>query len=482
MRTFSVAALAVVLAGCAVGPDYTRPTPPSGIEQPAFKESSLWKPAAPAFPDSASAWWEAYGDAQLDALVEAANRANQSVQQAEAQYRAAQALVEGARAGFFPTVGVGASVNRGRSLANGVGSTGDSHAWSLQASWEPDLWGGVRRRNEAAEASAQASAADLAAARLAVQAAVVNNYIQLRLADQQKDLFVRTTAGYEKALALTEAQYRAGVVTRADVALARNALAAARAQAVDVDLTRRQIEHALAVLVGKTPAAFALAMAPLATSLPQTPTGLPSTLLERRPDIASAERRVAAANAEIGVAIAAWYPNLTLGANGGYQGAGLGPWLLTPERVWALGASLAATLFDGGARSAQLAQARANLDAAAAAYRQSVLGGFQEVEDNLAALGDLEREGVQQEEAARAAHESEQVLLAQYRAGTTAYTSVITAQAAALVADRALLQVESRRYAASVALIKALGGGWSAARLDAPETGATALNSPNSHE
>jgi len=311
---------------------------------------------------------------------------------------------------------------------------------------------------------------------------VVNDYIQLRLQDQQKDLFTRTIAGYEKSLALTEAQYRAGIVTRSDVALARNTLASARAQAVDVDLTRRQVEHALAVLVGQSPAAFSVEPAPLAFVLPQTPVGLPSELLERRPDVAGAERRVAAANANIGVAIAAWYPNLTLGAAGGFQGVGFGPWFASPGRVWALGASLAETLFDGGARSAQVSQARAALDVAAASYRQTVLGGFQEVEDNLAALGDLEQEGLQQEEAARAAHDSEQVLLAQYRAGTAVYTSVITAQAAALTADRAVLQVQGRRYAASVALVKALGGGWTAARLSSPDAAATASNSPNSHE
>jgi NodT family efflux transporter outer membrane factor (OMF) lipoprotein len=479
MRPLILAAIAASLAGCAVGPDYVRPTPPAGVDQSAFKESGLWKPAAPAQPASDSSWWKAYGDAQLDALVEQANHANQTIQQAEAQYRESQALLQGARAAFFPTVGVGASVQRGRSLTNGTENLGDSHGWSLQAAWEPDLWGGIRRRNEAASASAEASAADLAAARLAVQAAVVNDYVQLRLADQQKDLFVRTIAGYEKSLALTEAQYRAGIVTRSDVALARNTLASARAQAVDVDLTRRQVEHALAVLVGQAPASFSVEPAPLGTALPQTPVGVPSELLERRPDIAAAERRVAAANAEIGVAIAAWYPNLTLSGTGGYQGGGFGPWFATPERVWALGASLAATLFDGGARSAQISQARAGLDAAAASYRQTVLSGFQEVEDNLAALGDLEQEGIHEEEAARSAHESEQVLLAQYRAGTTVYTSVITAQAAALTADRAVLQVQGRRYAASVALIKALGGGWNTARLS-PE--ATASNSPNSNE
>jgi NodT family efflux transporter outer membrane factor (OMF) lipoprotein len=465
----SALALAVALtlgaAGCAVGPDYQRPTPPPGADAPAFKESGLWTPAAPAQIDAQAGWWHAYGDSQLDALVEQANQANQTLAQAEAQYRQAQALVQGARAAFYPTVGLGASGARGRSITSGVASEGDSHAWSLQASWEPDLWGGIRRQVEAAGDSAQASAADLAAARLTVQAAVVNNYIQLRLDDEQQALYARTIDDYRKSLALTQAQHRAGVATGGDVALAQNTLASAQAEAVDLDLTRRQLEHALAVLLGKTPADFTLPVAPLKAALPATPAGLPSQLLERRPDIAAAERRVAAANAQIGVAQATYYPNLTLSANGGYQGGGFGPWFLTPGRVWALGAALAGTLFDGGARSAQVEQARAALDAAAASYRQTVLGGFQEVEDNLAALGDLAHERVAEDEAARAAHVSARVFLAQYRAGTVPYTSVVTAQTLALTADRTVLQLRARQYAASVGLITAIGGGWNASQL-----------------
>ena len=452
--------LALGVAGCAVGPDYQRPAPPPGSDAPAFKESGLWRPAASPQTDLQPEWWQAYGDAQLNALVAQANLANPTLAQAEAQYRQAQALLQGARAAFYPTVGLDVSAGRARSISNGLASLDNSHAWSLHASWEPDLWGGVRRSVEAADAGAQASAADLAAARLAVQAAVVNNYLQLRLLDRQQDLYASTIEGYRKALALTQAQHRAGVATRADVALAQNTLASAQAQAVDVNLTRRQLEHALAVLLGQTPASFTLPAAPLQATLPATPPGLPSQLLERRPDIAAAERRVAAANAQIGVAQSAYFPNLTLGASGGYQGSGFGPWFAAPGRVWALGASLAATLFDGGARSAQVERARAALDAAAGGYRQTVLTGFQEVEDNLAALAELERERVAQDEAARAAHESLRILLAQYRAGTTPYTTIITAQALALTADRAVLQVQGRQFAASVALIKALGGGW----------------------
>jgi NodT family efflux transporter outer membrane factor (OMF) lipoprotein len=429
----------------------------------------MWVPAHPGVAAADGAWWRAYGDPQLDALVAQANQANQTLAQAQAQYRQAQALLQSARAAYFTTVGLSALGGRSRSITDGVVSLGNAHAWSLQAAWELDLWGAVRRGVEAAGDNAQVSAANLAAARLTVQASVVNNYLQLRLLDQQKEVYARTLEGYRKSLALTAARHRVGVATGSDVALARNTLATAQAQAVAVDLTRRQLEHALAVLVGQAPAAFTLAAQPpempLTALLPPTPAGLPAQLLQRRPDIAAAERQVAAANAQIGVARAAWFPNLTLSASGGYQGPNFGPWFLAPGRVWALGAALAGTLFDGGARSAQVQQARASFDAAAAHYRQTVLNGFQEVEDNLAALGDLARQRAAQEEAARAAHQSAEVFLAQYRAGTTPYLSVITAQAQALAADQAVLQLQASQFAASVALIKAIGGGWDASQL-----------------
>ena len=457
--------LTLGVAGCAVGPDYQPPTPPLGVDAPAFKESRIWTLASPAVAAADGTWWQAYGDPRLDALVEQAGQANQTLAQAQAQYRQAQALLQGARAAYYPTVGIDVSGTRARTITGGVSSLGNSHAWSLQASWEPDLWGGVRRGVEAVGDNAQASAADLAAARLTVQAAVVNGYLQLRLDDEQQALYAKTIESYRKALALTQAQHRAGVATGADVALAQNTLASAQAEMIDLDLTRRQLEHALAVLLGRTPGAFSLPVAPLTAKLPAMPPGLPSQLLERRPDIAAAERRVAAANARIGVARAAYFPNLTLGASGGYQGSGFGPWFLEPGRVWALGVVLAETLFDGGARGAQVEQARAALDEAAASYRQTVLSGFQEVEDNLAALTDLARERVAQDEAARAAHESARVLLAQYREGTVPYTSVVTAQTLALTADRAVLQLRARQFAASVALIKAVGGGWDRSQL-----------------
>ena len=459
----ALALAAMVLSGCAAGPDYVRPSlPVSAAAMASFKEGDAWRPAQPGIADAHTPWRMLFGDRQLDALVAQANLANQSLQQAEANYRQAQALVQAASAAYYPTIGIGAQAGRARSLSSGSYGENTSHGWSLQAAWKPDLWGGVRRSVEAAHASEQASEADLAAARLAVQAAVVNDYIQLRLTDVQKELYARTLEGYRKSLSLTEAQHRAGVVTGSDVALAQNTLAAAEAQATDVELSRRQLEHALAVLVGRAPADFSLAPASLAAALPAVPAGLPSQLLERRPDIAGAERRAAAANAQIGVARAAWFPNLTLSASGGNTATGLGPWLSAPTRVWSLGLALAGVLFDGGLRQAHTEQARAAFDAAAAAYRQTVLAAMQEVEDNLAALHELGLERAAQERAVKAAEDSVRILMAQYRGGTTNYLSVITAQALALTAERTALQLQSREFAANVALVKALGGGWPA--------------------
>ncbi|WP_198971328.1 efflux transporter outer membrane subunit [Xylophilus sp. ASV27] len=465
--------LAAALAGCAVGPDYVRPAPPAGATLPAFKEEGPWRAATPSTIDANGAWWRLYGDPQLDALVEQAMRANQTVRQAEAQYRAAQALVQGAQSAFYPDLGLNASENRART--NTTGSVlRSTHASSLAASWEPDLWGRVRRSVEQAGDGAQASAADLAGARLTIQAALASSYFQLRVDDQLKDLYARTIEGYRKTLQLTQSQHRAGIVTRADVASARATLAAAEAQALDVNLSRQQLEHAIALLLGKTPAEFSLAPAPIIARLPAVPVGLPSELLQRRPDIAGAERRMAAANAAIGVAQAAWYPSLSLGASAGFMGAGLGPLFSVPDRVWALGATLAATLFDGGLRRAQSAQARAGFDAAAAAYRQTVLAGFQEVEDNLAALRELEKERDRQEEAVQSSREAERMLLAQYRAGTTPYTTVITAQATRLATERTAMQLAARQFTASVTLVKAVGGGWDAEQLPAPATDTSA--------
>ncbi len=326
-------ALAVSLTACAVGPDYQRPSLPEGVDAPAFKESGDWKPATPASVDATQPWWTAFGDVRLNALVEEADHANQDIRVAEAQYREAQALVQNAQSAWSPTLGGGASVSRARSLnRRRPDPVGNSHSWALQAGWEPDLWGRARRGVEGASDSAQAGDADLAAARLAIQAEVVNDYILLRVADAQQQFFTRTVEAYQKSLQITQSQYRVGVATRADVELANTTLQSTQAQAIDIEIARRQAEHAIAVLLGKTPSQLSIPPDALALTQPPVPTVLPSELLERRPVIAAAERRVASANAGIGFAQAAYYPTLSLCAAGGFAGAGFGNWF-SPRRT-----------------------------------------------------------------------------------------------------------------------------------------------------
>jgi len=468
-----------MLGGCASGPDYQRPAALTDASPPSFSADAPWKPAQPGQADIQAQWWTAYHDAALDALVAQAMAANQTLAQAQALYRQAQSLVPAAQAADSPSVGVSAAMGRSEAYSQGVSNTGPTHAWSLLAAWEPDFWGHVSRSVELAGANAQASAADAAAARLLVQASVVNDYLQLRMADRQSDLFDAVVSGYAKALKITEAQYRMGVANRTDVELAKATLSNAQAQAQDTLLTRAQLQHALAVLLGKIPAQFSIArLAPEQSlpALPEVPAIIPSQLLERRPDISAAERRVAAANANIGVVQSAWYPNLMLSASYGNAGPSLGNWFNTPYEAWAIGGSLAATLFDGGLRDAQRDQARAAFDAAAAAYRQSVLNGFQEVEDNLSAIAELQRELEFQNLATASSRASERAILSQYRAGTALYTAVVTVQASALANERAALQLQARLFAASVTLIKAIGGGWHAGQ-DAQASGAVQTGS-----
>jgi len=455
-------ATAALLAACAAGPDYVRPT----LELPdAYKEVGPWKTAEPSPADSAQPWWEAYADPVLNGLMQDAERANQSLRVAEAQYRQAQALADAARAGYYPTLGVNAGAQRARTNTNGV-RTGNTVGLGAAASWEPDLWGSVRRSVESGEAGAQASADDLAAAHLSIQAALAQDYLQLRITDQQRELYAATTEAYARALKLTQAQRAAGVALLSDVALAESQLTSAQAQGVDLDAQRAQLEHAIAILTGRAPAAFSLAPAsaaqPFAVQLPASPAGLPSQLLERRPDIAAAERRVALANANIGVARAAYFPNLLLSAGGGFNAAGLGSLFDTPSRVWSLGAALAQTVFDGGLRRAHDAQAVAAYDASVAQYKQTVLTGFQQVEDNLATLRVLATESELQARAVTAAQTAERLALSQYRAGTATYLAVVTAQTLSLANQRAAVQLRGRQLAASVALVTATGGGWNA--------------------
>lgn len=456
-KKFIMAAmLPVMLAACAVGPDYVRP----GVEAPAaYKESGNWKVGEPRDHLSRGKWWEIFNDPKLNALEEQVNISNQNVHVAEAQFRQAQALAQGARAGYFPVVSGSLSSNRSHA-PSGTGTTATNHSLSLNASWEADVWGRVGRLVEANEAGAQASAADLESVRLSAQATLAQDYFLLRVSDAQKRLLDDTVAAYEKSLALTKNRYAAGIATRVDVVQAEAQLKTTQAQAIDLGVQRAQLEHAIALLVGKPPSIFSIEPAPLVASFPATPVGIPSELLERRPDIAAAERRVAAANAQIGVAKSAFFPSLTLSASGGYASSSLANWLTLPNRFWSVGPAIAQALFDGGLRKAQSEQATAAYDASVASYRQTVLGGFQEVEDNLAALRILEQEAEVQGEAVQAARQSVALTTNQYQAGTVSYLNVVTVQATALANERTAADILGRRRTASVLLVKALGGGW----------------------
>ena len=465
-----VTGIALLPTACAVGPDYVRPTTAA---PPAYKEAGDWKIAQPGDHVIRGKWWEIFNDSQLNALEEQVNISNQNIAAAEAQFRQAQALVHVAQAAFFPTITGGVAFTRAlrsstltaNPIAGGVPTT--DYNLPVNLSWEADVWGRIRRSVEASRASAQASAADLQAARLSVQTALAQNYFQLRTLDAQKQLLDATVAAYQKSLDLTKNRYNSGVATRGDVLQAETQLKTTQAQAIDVGVQRAQFEHAIALLVGKPASLFSIPVLPMniAAVPPDIPQGVPSELLERRPDIAGAERRMAAANAQIGVAKAAWFPKVTLGAAAGYESGSSAQWLTWPSHYWSLGPAIAETLFDGGLRSAQVAQARAAYDATVASYRQTVLTGFQEVEDNLAALRILEQEAATQQEAVKAAQQSVTFVTNQYKAGTVNYLSVIVTQAAALTNESTAVNIMNRRMVASVLLIKALGGGWNSSSL-----------------
>ena len=460
-----------LLIACTVGPNYVRPT----TEIPgAYREMEGWKVAQPKDHLTRGAWWEIFDDPQLNALEEQANISNQSVMVAEAQFRQARALVQAARSAYFPTVTVGASYTRSQASANVPvipGTTGTSPQPTSNymvvgdVSWELDLWGRVRRTVEASKASAQASAADLGSARLLIQAELAQDYFLLRVLDGQKQLLDETVDAFQKSLELTKNRYAAGVASKGDVFLADTQLKVTQAQAIDVGVLRAQLEHAIASLIGKPASLFSIAVVPLTVVLPSVPVGVPSELLERRPDIAGAERRVAAANAQIGVAEAAFYPTVTLSASGGFDSSSLSKWFTWPSRFWSVGPGISQTVYDGGLRRAQTTAARAAYDGTVASYRQTVLTGFQEVEDNLAALRILEEESKVQDEAVKAAKQSLAVALNQYKAGTINYLTVIVVQTALLNNENTALGILARQMTAATLLIKALGGGWDASTL-----------------
>jgi NodT family efflux transporter outer membrane factor (OMF) lipoprotein len=463
-----------LLAGCAaVGPNYHKPA----VETPgAFKEAppAGWKTAQPRDAALRGKWWETFGDPQLNALEEQVSVSNQTLAQAEAQFRGARAAVAAARAGLFPTVTAGAQVTTSRagtarssSQSNNNSGSGTATVYQVPVdfTWEADLWGRVRRQIEANVAAAQASAADVENVRLSLQAELAADWFQLHGLDEQRQLLESTVADYEKALQITVNRHNQGVASGADVAESQTQLETARASAIDLGVARSQLEHAIAILTGKAPAGVTIASGPVRSVPPAVPVALPSELLERRPDIAAAERRVAAANADIGVATAAYFPTLSLNASGGFASTTLGSLFSLPNRFWSLGPQLLATVFDGGRRRAGVAQAEANYDATVAAYRESVLDAFQAVEDNLAALRILADEAVQQNAATEAAERSLALTRNRYQAGIATYLEVITAQNAAYVNERNAVDLRVRQMVASVNLIRALGGGWTAGDL-----------------
>jgi len=458
------ASFVALLAGCSVGPDYVRPDAPVPR---AFKETQGWKPAEPRDAEVRGSWWETFGDPLLNQLEEQVSVSNQNVAAAEARFRQAMALIGAARAQYFPTITGDVSATRSRSSSgsnSAVISRGvvTSRNAAINADWELDVWGRVRRTVESNVAGAQASAGDLESARLSAQVQLAQSYFQLRQLDTERRLLDDTVQALGVSLELTRNRYSAGVAAKVDVVQAQTLLKTTQAQAIDLGVQRAQLEHAIALLAGKAPADLGIPPGALGALPPPAPVGLPSALLERRPDIAAAERRMAQANAQIGVAKAAYFPQLTLSGTMGYQATSLANWFTAPSRFWSVGPAVAATLFDAGLRKSQTEQAIANYDATVATYRQTVLTALQDVEDNVAALRILEEEAVVQREALEAARQTLELTLNQYKGGVVSYLNVVTAQTTALQNERTAVDLQSRRLQASVLLVRALGGGWSA--------------------
>ncbi len=473
-------AVALFAAGCSVGPDYARPDAPV---TPAFKEDGDWRTAQPHDDVLRSGWWTLYDDPVLSDLEEQVAPANQSLAAAEARFRQARTLVWQARSNWYPTANLGVSFARSR-VSNtlrggqgfGTGSISSDYTLPGSISWELDLWGKIRRQVESNEASAQASAADLANTQLSLESQLAVNYFQLRTLDAQRRVLDETARAYQRSLVLTENRHDNGIASGADVAQARTQLESTRAQATALGVQRAALEHAIAVLMGKPPAEFSLPEADLASTPPAIPVGVPSALLERRPDVAEAERNMAAANAAIGVAVSAWYPTVTLSGSGGFESGDVAKWLMWPSRFWSAGPSISETIYDAGRRSAQTDQARAAYDQAVADYRQTVLSSFQEVEDQLAALRILEQQADEQGRAVQAARDSVRLTTNQYEGGIVSYLSVVVVNAAALNNEQTAVSIQGQRLAASVQLVAALGGGWSAGEL--PSTSDLAAGKP----
>jgi NodT family efflux transporter outer membrane factor (OMF) lipoprotein len=464
-----VAAAAWSLTGCKAGPDYVKP-PAMAAPPESYKEAAGWKVASPQDQIARGAWWKVFCVPALDSLEQQVELSNQNLKATEAQYRQALAAIRVASASLYPTITAGAGITAAHRLApSGAGTTAGPaitgrnttlYSLPLDLSWEIDVWGRIRRAIEAAEYGAQASESDLESARLSAQATLAQSFFQLQSLDAQRSLLEATIADLERALAVTQNRYAVGVVGRTDVLQAETQLESTRAQALDVANQRASTEHAIAVLIGKPASGFSLPSMPLTAVPPEIPLLLPSELLERRPDVAAAERRAAAANAEIGVATAAWFPQISLSASTGFIAPSLAGLFSLPSLYWALGPRLSETVFEGLGRSAAIDQARAAYEVAVANYRQTALGAFQEVEDNLAALRILEQEQQAQDKAVEAARQVVTITTNQYEVGTVSYLEVLVAQTTALENERAAIELRGRRMSASVLLIKALGGGW----------------------
>jgi NodT family efflux transporter outer membrane factor (OMF) lipoprotein len=473
-RTRSLTVSALLLAGvggCMVGPNYKRPATPT---PPAYKEAEGWAPAQPSDAADRKDWWKVFGDPTLDDLEAKVETSNQTLAAAEAAYREAHALVAQDRAALFPTVSLGANVTQSgggsgsQQTSSGVGGGSHTHTIyepTLGGTWAPDLWGAVRRQINNAKASAQASAALVANARLSAQTELADDYISLRALDEEKRLYDTTVAAYARTLEITKNKYAVGNAAKSDVLTAQTQLESA--QVTDADLARQRalMEHAIAILIGQPPASLTLASASWNLNLPEIPAALPSTLLQRRPDVANAERSAAAANELIGVAVAAYYPTLSLSAEGGFASNTLSNLFNASNSFWSLGASLSETIFDAGARHAKVQGARAAFDEAVANYRQTVLTAFGQVEDNLAAQRIYGTEEPLAKAASDDANTNVTITTNEYRAGTVDFTTVVTAQATALQDQNTLVQLQASRLATAVALIEALGGGWTTTDL-----------------
>lgn len=459
--TLTVAA-ALLLTGCAVGPDYTRPDAPVPAQYkqapaaPVDAYGARWQSAQPADEAPTGAWWRVFQAPELDALMVQLHEHTPSIAQAEAQYRAAQALLQQAQAKLFPTLDARQDGQR----TGSAGQRADQYSAALAASWAPDLWGGVRRSIEANDAEAQARYARLAGVRLSAEAQLAAAWLQLVVADQQLAQMQQSEAALAEVLLLTQHQYRAGIVTDGVVAQAESQLKSQQARRIECQLARAQLEHAIAAALGFAPVELELPATFTLPILPELPAGLPSELLQRRPDIAAAERDMAAANARIGVARAALFPSLTLDASLGRRASVLDELFRAPNRFWALGADMLLTLFDGGQRRAHEAQMQAEYDAAVAAWRQTVLNALREVEDLLAARRLLAQQAETQRAAVQAARRAENIASNQYRSGTVSHLEVLTTQSNRLAAENSLWDIYSRQYSTAVALIAALGGGW----------------------